>query len=64
MGWALCALELAFVVLEKFHLAQPFFGFCFALVGTAEILSLFGENFVAFFHFLDHRAPPSLFSTI
>ena len=45
---------LSFAVLEEFYLAQALFGFGFGFVGTAEVLALLGENFVAFFHFFDH----------
>jgi hypothetical protein len=42
------------VVLEIFDLAQTL-GRCFArLVRAAEIFSLLGQNFVAFFYFFDH----------
>lgn len=45
---------LPLAVFEEFDLAQALFGFGFGFVGTAEVLALLGENFVAFFHFFDH----------
>lgn len=46
--------DLSFVVLEEFHLAQTLCRFRLRLVGTAEILPFFGENFVTFFDFANH----------
>jgi hypothetical protein len=61
MGWRTADRPLSFAVLEKFDLAQALFGLGFALVGAAEILALFWQNFVAFFDFFDHFAPLILF---
>jgi hypothetical protein len=50
---------LSFSMLEEFDLAQALFGFGF--VWAAKVFAgLLGEHFVAFFHFLNHLAPPIL----
>jgi hypothetical protein len=50
-----------FAVLEEFYLAEALFRFRFRFVRAAQVLSLFGEHFVAAFHFCDHRPPPGIF---
>jgi hypothetical protein len=44
-------------VFEVFDLAEAFLGGGLGFVGAAEILSFFGENFVAAGYFFDHEAP-------
>lgn len=48
------------LVLEEFHLAQPFFRFFLGLIGSAKIFSPLGENLVSTGDFLDHAFAPLL----
>jgi hypothetical protein len=50
--------ELAFLMLEEFHLLQPLFRNSLALVRPAEVLALLRDHFVTTRNSLDHAGLP------
>jgi hypothetical protein len=44
-------------MLEEFDLLKALFRFFFGFVRTTQVLTFFGENFIAAGNFLDHGAP-------